>query len=82
MTFSGVQFQINASTFDLGPSYLRSSTCISGFGSRDGLGEYPTLFFTIVSRIAGFWIVGTVFLQNVYTTFNLGNNSVGFASLA
>ncbi|KAH9041254.1 aspartic peptidase domain-containing protein, partial [Lactarius pseudohatsudake] len=29
-----------------------------------------------------FWIIGDVFLRNIFTTFDLGNNSVGFASLA
>ncbi|KAH9161573.1 acid protease [Lactarius sanguifluus] len=67
ITFSGKVFKISASTFNLGPESSGSSTCIGGFGALDGL---------------GFWIVGDVFLQNVYTTFDLGNNRVGFASLA
>ncbi|KAH9019324.1 acid protease [Lactarius deliciosus] len=67
ITFSGKVFKISASTFNLGPESPGSSTCVGGFGASDDL---------------GFWIVGDVFLQNVYTTFDLGNNRVGFASLA
>ncbi|KAN0138185.1 eukaryotic aspartyl protease [Lactarius tabidus] len=67
ITFSGKEFQISPSTFNLGPDSSGSSTCIGGFGASDDL---------------GFWIVGDVFLQNVYTAFDLGNNRVGFASLA
>ena len=29
-----------------------------------------------------FWVFGDVFLQNVYTVFDLGNNVIGFADLA
>lgn len=28
------------------------------------------------------WIVGDAFLRNVYTVFNVGTSSVGFANLA
>ncbi|KAH9166026.1 acid protease [Lactarius sanguifluus] len=44
-----------------------SSDCVGGFGASDDL---------------EFWIVGDVFLQNVYTAFDLGHDRVGFASLA
>ncbi|KAH9041268.1 acid protease [Lactarius pseudohatsudake] len=66
ITFSGKKFQISASTFNLGVLF-NSSACVGGFGAMDGL---------------GLWIIGDVFLRNVYTTFDLGNNRVGFASLA
>ncbi|KAH9166889.1 acid protease [Lactarius sanguifluus] len=71
ITFSGKAFEISASTFNLGPKSSGSSDCVGGFGASDA-----------VSSIAEFWIIGDVFLQNVYTAFDLGNGRVGFASLA
>ncbi|KAI9453012.1 acid protease [Lactarius psammicola] len=67
ITFSGTVFEISNSTFNLGPESSDLSTCLGGIAASDAF---------------GFWIIGDVFLRNVYTTFNLGNNSVGFASLA
>ncbi|KAH9041267.1 acid protease [Lactarius pseudohatsudake] len=65
--FSGKVFSISASTFNLGPISPGSGDCVGGFGALDGL---------------GFWVIGDVFLRNVYTAFDLGQNRVGFASLA
>ncbi|KAH8986113.1 Asp-domain-containing protein [Lactarius akahatsu] len=65
--FSGKAFNISASTFNLGPISPGSRDCVGGFGGFDGL---------------GFWVIGDVFLRNVYTAFDLGQNRVGFASLA
>ncbi|KAH9059067.1 acid protease [Lactarius vividus] len=65
--FSGKAFSISASTFNLGPDSPGSGDCVGGFGALDGL---------------GLWIIGDVFLRNVYTAFDLGQNRVGFAALA
>ncbi|KAH9019322.1 acid protease [Lactarius deliciosus] len=65
--FSGKAFSISASTFNLGPISSGSRDCVGGFGASDSLGV---------------WIIGDVFLRNVYTAFDLGQNRVGFASLA
>jgi hypothetical protein len=32
--------------------------------------------------MADLWVIGDVFLQDVYTSFNIVENLVGFASLA
>lgn len=32
--------------------------------------------------VLDFWVVGGIFLQNVYTVFDQGNTQVGFAELA
>jgi hypothetical protein len=31
---------------------------------------------------AGFWILGDVFLRNVYSAWDVGNGRIGFATLA
>ncbi|KAH0838835.1 Asp-domain-containing protein [Lanmaoa asiatica] len=67
-TFGGTSFTISAATLNIGLVSSGSTDCVSG----------------IVGQDTGFssWIVGDVFLQNVYTTFDFGNNRVGFARLA
>ncbi|KAF9235750.1 Asp-domain-containing protein [Melanogaster broomeanus] len=67
-TFGGTSFPIPTDSFNLGPVYLTSTDCISGIVGQD-VG-------------ASFWIVGALFLSNVYTAFDVGNTRVGFATLA
>ncbi|KAI0064928.1 acid protease [Artomyces pyxidatus] len=69
ITFGGKLFDIAASTVNLGPASQGSDTCIGGFAADDQLSGQ-------------FWIVGDVFLQNVYTKFDVGNSQVGLATLA
>ncbi|EIN07963.1 acid protease [Punctularia strigosozonata HHB-11173 SS5] len=68
LTFGGHQFHLSADTFNLGRESASSNRCIGGVvGQNIG---------------ASFWIVGDVFMRNVYTAFDLGHNRVGFANLA
>lgn len=66
LTFGGVSFPISASAFNLGQVSSGSSQCVGG----------------IVGSDEDFWIVGDVFMSNVYTVFDYGNSRVGFAKLA
>ncbi|KZT25209.1 acid protease [Neolentinus lepideus HHB14362 ss-1] len=67
LTFGGKSFDVSSDTFNLGPESSGSSSCVGGIVAQDD---------------ADFWIVGDVFLQNVYTAFDVGNTQVGFATLA
>ncbi|KAF9226089.1 Asp-domain-containing protein [Gyrodon lividus] len=64
--FGGTSFPISAETFNLGPSPNDPSYCVGA----------------IVASNVPHWVVGTVFLRNVYTAFDVANLRVGFATLA
>ncbi|THH17843.1 hypothetical protein EW146_g3052 [Bondarzewia mesenterica] len=68
LTFGGKQISLAPKTFSLGPVSLGSSDCLAGIASS--------------SSTMPFWIVGDVFMQNVYTIFDAGQKRVGFADLA
>lgn len=65
--FGEKSFDISQKAFNLGPVTNTSTDCIGGVISAE---EQP------------FWIVGDVFLRNVYTVFDIEENRVGFADLA
>lgn len=67
LKFGGQLFPVSESTFNLGPVHEGSTDCIAGLTGMPGIGEH--------------WIIGNVFLQNVYTIFDVGNTEVGFAKL-
>ncbi|KAI0257920.1 hypothetical protein BC834DRAFT_848155 [Gloeopeniophorella convolvens] len=69
VTFGGKEFKVDPKTFSLGPADQGGSDCVAGLASDDSIGSQ-------------FWIFGDVFLQNVYTAFDVGKSSVGFAELA
>ncbi|KAF5387855.1 hypothetical protein D9615_000169 [Tricholomella constricta] len=66
LTFSDRSFVISQETFNLGHVAVGSLDCVGGIAATDN----------------DLWIIGDVFLQNVYTVFDVGNKSVGFATLA
>jgi cathepsin D len=68
LTFGGKNFAISPDTFSLGRVSSGSSQCVGGIVGED-VG-------------ADFWIVGDVFMRNVYTKFDLGKSEVAFAALA
>lgn len=65
-SFGGKAFNIAPQLFNRGPVRVGDSGCVGGI---------------VGSSATTFWVVGDLFLQNVYTEFDLGNNRVGFAEL-
>lgn len=68
LAFGGKSFPMSMSSFNLGQASAGSSDCV---GSIVGTGTDM-----------GPAIIGTAFLQNVYTKFDIANKQIGFAQLA
>ncbi|KAI9454479.1 acid protease [Lactarius psammicola] len=65
----GADFAIDPQTFNLGAVSENSTDCYGGMAAVD---KIP----------AAFLVLGDVFLQNVYTEFDVGNKRIGFANHA
>ncbi|KAI8865619.1 acid protease [Ramicandelaber brevisporus] len=66
LTIGGMEFEISKETLNLGQVSEGSSDCVSG----------------IMGSKNDDAVIGAVFLQNVYTKFDIGNTRVEFAKLA
>ena len=83
----GKEVQISPATFNLGPVSTGSDTCIAGAAAIEVLAEASKL---ASDNLLGdkadlgidFWILGDVFLQNIYSAWDVGNERIGFADLA
>ncbi|KAF9220178.1 acid protease [Gyrodon lividus] len=65
-TFGGTPFPISAESLILARVDSNSNDCIG----------------TIIAGGFPFWVIGTIFLNQVYTVFDVANARVGFATLA
>ncbi|KAN0108977.1 acid protease [Russula decolorans] len=68
ITFGGAKFSIFPKNYNIGAISTSGDTCIGSFSTSP--------------NVTGYWVIGDVFLQGVYTEFDYGQLRVGFAQLA
>ncbi|KAG6328714.1 hypothetical protein ID866_10375 [Astraeus odoratus] len=68
ITIKGKDFPLSRSTFNLGTYPPGSNRCVGAIAGSSNIGTI--------------WVLGDAFLQNVYSVFDIGNTTVGFAPLA
>lgn len=71
-----VGFSWGGNTWNIDPSLFSQGSdsngnCVGAIGSNDNLGLGSNT-----------WLLGDIFMSNVYTSFSIDNNAVGFAALA
>ncbi|CAE6459097.1 unnamed protein product [Rhizoctonia solani] len=67
--FGGASFSVDPNYFNLGSVDMFNEICVGGIVGSSGVPDNA-------------WIVGDVFMRNVYTVFDEANSRVGFANLA
>ncbi|CAE7136247.1 unnamed protein product [Rhizoctonia solani] len=67
--FGGASYDVNPEYFNLGALDRSGEICVGGIVGSSGVPDNA-------------WIVGDVFMRNVYTVFDEANSRVGFANLA
>ena len=80
----GSTVTITPATFNLGQIPNSNNLCIAGAASDDTLTGSELAFISLTEGRADFgtefWILGDVFLQNVYTAWDFGGGRIGFAT--
>ncbi|KAG1865340.1 aspartic peptidase domain-containing protein [Suillus subluteus] len=73
ITLGGKSFPLSAETLNMGPTDSSGKMCFGGIVGYD-LGDIHSGQWQ--------WILGDVFMRNVYTAFDVGQCRIGFAELA
>ena len=90
--FGDKAFPVSPSIFNIGLLFNGSDTCVGGViystaisenrESKNELCDQNSLSDCSVYLAVHSWIVGDVFLRNVYAVYDMGVNRIGFADLA
>ncbi|KAG9077974.1 Type I transmembrane sorting receptor [Ceratobasidium sp. UAMH 11750] len=68
-SFGGASYDLKSDFFNIGSADPSGQACVGALAGSSGVPE-------------NVWVVGDVFMRNVYTVFDQGNARVGFAKLA